>query len=315
MQDNTALIVYNQIHSAMREADAQRFTELLRACPLEVWDLMDIKGCSCTLHTVFHNLSSCFFREDKLKEFSKIAVDFCFEKYSSQAPDTLKRTLRIREYQSSKTALMFAVQSNQKAKTTQAYTKLLIEHGADPNEVDLEGHGAVHFAAMLDYAALLVFLYKELKISVVKPDIKGRMPLHLAALDGSYHTSDLLIAWNSPIDLQDNQGNTPLHLASFGGQSSNYRIVRHLLLRGAQRQIVNKAGKTAVAIAYENSNKDIAEALVSSSQIEPSCLAICNPCSTTLTKPKYKLKAYVLFHLIQFFRNGVMAFFVLPGLI
>lgn len=115
---------------------------------------------------------------------------------------------------------------------------------------------------MLDYAALLAYFYKELRLSMHHPDIKGRTPLHLAALDGSYHTSDLLIAWDLPINLLDFQGNTPLHLASYGGQTANYRIVRHLLLKGARRSIKNNSGKTPYMIATEAENIEIAEALV-----------------------------------------------------
>lgn len=118
MQEGLSWIVYDQLHSALREADAQRFRELLRASPLEVWDLKDGKDCTCTRHSVFHNLSSCFFKEESLTEFSKILVDYCHAKYSKDASAAMKRTLKVREKQSSKTALMFAVQSNQKLSAT-----------------------------------------------------------------------------------------------------------------------------------------------------------------------------------------------------
>mmetsp|Transcript_27223 Transcript_27223/g.48916 ORF Transcript_27223/g.48916 Transcript_27223/m.48916 type:complete len:542 (-) Transcript_27223:23-1648(-) len=299
MQDNLTWIVYDQLLSALKEADPQRFRELLSSSPLEVWELKDSR---CL--TLFHNLSSCFFREDRLNEFSKILVDYCNAKYAKQVSDAYKLALKIRETQTGKTALMFAVQSNQKA-----YVKLLIDIGADPHEVDSDGLGIVHFAAMLDYAALLAYFYKELKLGIMKPDVKGRIPLHLAAFDGSYHTSDLLIAWNSPIEQKDFQGNTPLHLASFGNLPGNYRIVRHLLIKGAERNARNHSDKTPFEIAQETSNHDVADALR-----DPGCLSSCNPCSTTLAKPKFKLKAFVLFHLIQIFRNGVLAECVLPAM-
>jgi hypothetical protein len=314
MKKSLDWMIFDQLHTTLREADSQRFRELLRSSPLELWELHDDKACTCKEESVFHSLSSCFFREDRLTEFSSILIEYCYYKYAQDAPRVLKQTLSMRELQS-RTALMFAVQSNQKVTWTQAYVKLLVEVGASPADVDSAGLSVVHFAAMLDHAALLAYFYKELKLSVVNVDFKGRTPLHLAALDGSYHTADLLIAWGSPITLQDSLGNTPLHLASLNSQSSNYRIVRHLLLRGASRSSVNKAGKTAYDVASEACNSSIAEALVRTSQQPPSCLSACSPCSTRLAPPRCKLKAFVLLHFIQIFRNGVIANFVLPGVV
>jgi hypothetical protein len=305
--------IHEELHTALKRSDSKHFRALLRESPVDIWQLRDNKECTCKAKAVFHTLSSCFFREDRLTEFSKILVDFFHSKYSQDSLKALKQTLSMRESQTQKTALMFAVQSNQRVTCKQSYAKLLIELGGDPLDVDSQGHDVVHFAAMLNHAALLAFFYKELRLSVVRPDFKGRTPLHLAAIDASLHTADLLIAWCAEISSQDSLGNTPLHLASLSSQSANYRIVRHLLLKGAQRSVKNKAGKTAYDLAFENSSLDIAIALARPRQKAPSCLSSVNPCSTTLAPPRNKTKAYVLFHAIQTFRNGIAFLLVLPG--
>ena len=48
------------------------------------------------------------------------------------------------------------------------------------------------------------------------------------------------------LDLKDNEGQTPLHLAASYG---NTRIVRRLLLKGANRYLKNNEGKTPERIA------------------------------------------------------------------
>jgi ankyrin repeat protein len=128
--------------------------------------------------------------------------------------------------------------------------------------------------------ALLVYLYKELGLSVHTTDNRGRTPLHLAVLNVSYSTAELLIAWKAPVNVQDSQGNTPLHLASVGTSGENYRIVRRLLLTGACRSIKNNEGKTAYDVAEESHNDDIIEALVRPKQKPVSRLSSCNPTST-----------------------------------
>ena len=57
----------------------------------------------------------------------------------------------------------------------------------------------------------------------------------------------------------DAQGNTPLHLAT---SSSNYKIVRNLLIFKAAINIKNSAGNKPLDIAKTNNHKYIAKLFV-----------------------------------------------------
>jgi len=62
---------------------------------------------------------------------------------------------------------------------------------------------------------------------------------------------------------QDNEGNTPLHLSTL---AKSYRIIRHLLMRGASREIRNNEGFTALNLAEQHgASIQIREALSSQS--------------------------------------------------
>ena len=60
-------------------------------------------------------------------------------------------------------------------------------------------------------------------------DFKNGTPLHWASFLGCENAVNFLCAWNVPLDIQDNEGLTPLHLAVISGNS---RIVRVLLIKG-----------------------------------------------------------------------------------
>ena len=70
----------------------------------------------------------------------------------------------------------------------------------------------------------------------------------------------LIIAWaKNTINKQDENGQTPLHLACF---SKSYKITRHLLINGAHKKITDKEGKTALEYAVEAENKELIKILV-----------------------------------------------------
>ena len=69
-------------------------------------------------------------------------------------------------------------------------------------------------------------------------DNKKTTPLHWASYLNSENAVNYLISekWEVPINMQDNDGLTPLHLDVISGNS---RIVKKLLIKGADKDIVD----------------------------------------------------------------------------
>lgn len=107
-------MIFEQLTSSIRDSDLQRFSELLRSCSFELWETLDAKSNTCMIHAVFHALSTCFLKQDKVYEFATALLRHFEDRYSDLAPDAIKRTLKIRESQTQKTALHCAILCNQK---------------------------------------------------------------------------------------------------------------------------------------------------------------------------------------------------------
>ncbi|BHF72024.1 hypothetical protein SprV_0401508700 [Sparganum proliferum] len=107
-------------------------------------------------------------------------------------------------------------------------TVMLLEAGADPNATTTTGGStAAHFAAGIGNPFLLhvLSLYGgNLNI----PDAKGRVPIHSAAENGNAHALVWLLDVEKActLDVKDNFGLTPLHLACLQGD----RIILECLL-------------------------------------------------------------------------------------
>jgi palmitoyltransferase len=82
---------------------------------------------------------------------------------------------------------------------------------------------------------ILAYFYdKGYKVQI--DDEKGGSPLHWAAYLGCELAAAVLLSWDSNVNQQDHDGHTPLHLAVM---AENSRIIRNLLLKGADRNILD----------------------------------------------------------------------------
>lgn len=102
-------------------------------------------------------------------------------------------------------------------------------------------------------------VYFKDKIDINGVDEKGSTPLHWAAYNCSEDvTTYLLTLPTIKINARDDDGQTPLFLATTYG---NTKIVRRLLLKGANRRIKSKKGELPIEVARDNEYSNITKML------------------------------------------------------
>lgn len=117
----------------------------------------------------------------------------------------------------------------------------LLEGGADPTAVDVNGHGALHKAVSLGNLASVRRLLDELS----RPPTGGALALSLAASLG--RTAILEALLEAGLDPDQRQSNrTPLMAAAEAGQRET---LQWLLARGADREAEDGQGRTGLALA------------------------------------------------------------------
>ena len=78
-------------------------------------------------------------------------------------------------------------------------------------------------------------------------DNEKSTPLHWACVSGSDTAIYYLLAWGADIGAQDNDGNTPLHLAVMkANEFPNTRAIKELLIKGADRDATEIYGRTPI---------------------------------------------------------------------
>lgn len=125
---------------------------------------------------------------------------------------------------------------------------------------DHQGQGLVHLAAACGFESILVYLCREIGLGFDDLDNNERTPLHLAALEGQAGTGMLLVAWETDLNKADIEAFTPLHLSAL---SQCYKLSRNLLICGANPNIKDRNGETALDIAKTRNAIDIINLLVS----------------------------------------------------
>lgn len=173
--------------------------------------------------------------------------------------------------------------------------KTLISLGSDIKAVNKQGLTLMHVAAQGDQALSLVYL-KTLNLSTDDLDEKSGTPLHWAAYMGCEVAASVLLSWPVKVNHKDDDGHTPLHLATIAG---NTRIVRNLLLKGANRQDVDKKNKTPMDVAVENNHKTLIAMLKT-----PTILSECSV-KPPLKPPQPNYLSVAVF--VLFFGGGVLA--------
>ncbi|KAL8221265.1 UNVERIFIED_CONTAM: hypothetical protein K2H54_062983 [Gekko kuhli] len=101
----------------------------------------------------------------------------------------------------------------------------LLQHGADPNVVDLNSNTALHFATS----------------------------------NSSLSVAEQLLEYNADVDAQNKDGNTPLILAVTGG---NQEMAEFLLKKGASVHAKENSGRTPLMTAASNGDDALINLLI-----------------------------------------------------
>ncbi|MCR4264900.1 ankyrin repeat domain-containing protein [Nitratireductor sp. ZSWI3] len=137
--------------------------------------------------------------------------------------------------------------------------KLLLEHGADPNEIDDHGQSLMQFAVERRTPALIDLLVSHGGDLTVKKPPHDRSMLHTAAQNDRVVNIPYLLKQGLAIDGKDANGGTPLMLAAANGK---LEATKTLLDAGADTEARDKRGFTPLIFAASEQHLDIVKALV-----------------------------------------------------
>ena len=142
--------------------------------------------------------------------------------------------------------------------------KELVDLGGDVSLKDNISNSLVHMAASNGFDSILVYLCMEKGMNYLEKDSNQRNPLHLAALESQANTGILLAVWIKEyhperINDKDWSGSTAMHYAA---NSQCYKIVRNLIILGAEKDVVDAKGDTALNIAKNKEDDPIIKLLV-----------------------------------------------------
>ncbi|KAJ5077570.1 pote ankyrin domain [Anaeramoeba ignava] len=185
-----------------------------------------------------------------------------------------------------RTPLMYAIEVNKPK-----IVNLLIHNGADINLLDKDGNGALHYAIRDELEDILAILLKN-SVKICNSG-DGLSPFHLAIKHNQkLECSKLLLDAHVELDIQDKDGNQPIHFAAItqkfefvawiqkaGGKLDAENIskntplhisaekgkldsVRLLLLKGANPNVRNARERTPLHLACENGFLETARELI-----------------------------------------------------
>ena len=140
--------------------------------------------------------------------------------------------------------------------------------------------GIFHYAAIYNQCYPIIYFHEKLqkffkKITIIDvPSELGITPLHYACAKGSKNAVDLLLDLGANINAVDVDGNNCLHFAvNSNNTTNNTKLLKKLLVRGAEKTNANKEGKLPIDLAKENNNGTIVNILSAKNSF------IQNPCS------------------------------------
>ncbi|CAB0028004.1 unnamed protein product [Trichogramma brassicae] len=150
--------------------------------------------------------------------------------------------------------------------------ELLLQKGADPNVTNKEGSTALHIISKrfwLDDLAEMVFELSHKNHQPLQIDIQdkdGNTPLHLALMFDKKRVADLLLKKGANPNLVNAEGRTPLHI--FSKMNPDIKWIESFFdfcdknHHPMQVNVPNKAGNTPLHLALRCSNRKVSELLL-----------------------------------------------------
>ena len=105
----------------------------------------------------------------------------------------------------------------------------------------------------------IVLTLISLGVDVNVQDDEGLTPLHVATIEGHLQTAQVLVMADARIDIKDNNGYTPLYIAAI---TDNLRIVQMLAAHGADVNAKDKNGFTPLHAAAFDGNTEVVRELI-----------------------------------------------------
>lgn len=141
--------------------------------------------------------------------------------------------------------------------------ELLISHGAKVTVADNDGLTALHRSARCGHENTTKLLLAQ-KVDLNALTLNGWTALHEAAYEGHANIVALLVDAGGDLNAIDRSGNTALHRAAGEGLEKNCSlgIIELLFSHGANPDIANEHGLTALHIAAKDGHDEIVESLL-----------------------------------------------------
>lgn len=158
------------------------------------------------------------------------------------------------------TPLHFAISSEQVQ-----VADYLVKCGANVNSFALNGKTPLHYASVLS-ANLVSFLIQN-GAFVNHVDAEGESPLHWASRECNFPIIDLLLKEHSLPNLQNEDGETPFHLAI--NSEGSFYIDNLLKLGKFDLNVLDKSGASPLQVALESGLFSISESLVKNGAVPP----------------------------------------------
>jgi len=173
-----------------------------------------------------------------------------------------------------------------------------------------EGINMLHVAAQGDQAYSLTY-FKEKGLSIRSKDKEKSTPLHWACCAGSDTASYYLQSWGVDVNAKDFLGYTPLHLAvRYSSRFPNTRAIKELLIKGADRDAVEKSGLKPIDLVEcleDNETKEELRGLLKKPKFILPCCHFRQP-MVKIERSNKTVALFLFLMLATFFGNMVFVY-------